>query len=163
MKFLTVKAPCKINLALDIRGLLPNGYHEMDMVMQTVGLCDTLTIGLRDEEGVVMTCSDESLPCDESNICVRCAKAFFAAIGQIPKARIHLEKKIPMMAGLGGGSADGAAVLVGAAAALIWYAAMSRRQFGGITGDLAGWFVQVCELLTVAAVVLLQKGMGVLG
>lgn len=111
MKFLTVKAPCKINLALDIRGLLPNGYHEMDMVMQTVGLCDTLAIGLRDEEGVVMTCSDESLPCDESNICVRCAKAFFAAIGQIPKARIHLEKKIPMMAGLGGGSADGAAVL----------------------------------------------------
>ena len=59
--------------------------------------------------------------------------------------------------------ADGAAVLVGAAAALIWYAAMSRRQFGGITGDLAGWFVQVCELLSVAAVVLLQKGMGVLG
>ena len=111
MKFLTVKAPCKINLALDIRGILPNGYHEMDMVMQTVGLCDTLTIGLREEEGVVMTCSDESLPCDESNICVRCAKAFFAAIGQIPKARIHLEKKIPMMAGLGGGSADGAAVL----------------------------------------------------
>ena len=79
--------------------------------MQTVGLCDTLTIGLREEEGIVMTCSDESLPCDESNICVRCAKAFFAAIGQIPKARIHLEKKIPMMAGLGGGSADGAAVL----------------------------------------------------
>ena len=49
MKFLTVKAPCKINLALDIRGLLLNGYHEMDMVMQTVGLYDTLTIGLRDE------------------------------------------------------------------------------------------------------------------
>ena len=111
MKLMTVKAPCKINLALDIRGLLPNGYHEMDMVMQTVGLCDTLTIGLREEEGIVMTCSDVSLPCDESNICVRCAKAFFEAIGQPPRARIHLEKKIPMMAGLGGGSADGAAVL----------------------------------------------------
>ena len=68
MKLMTVKAPCKINLALDIRGLLPNGYHEMDMVMQTVGLCDTLTIGLREEEGIVMTCSDVSLPCDESNI-----------------------------------------------------------------------------------------------
>ncbi len=111
MKLMTVNAPCKINLSLDIRGLLPNGYHEMDMVMQTVGLCDTLTVGLRDEEGVVMTCSDVSLPCDESNICVRCANAFFEAIGQPARARIHLEKRIPMMAGLGGGSADGAAVL----------------------------------------------------
>ena len=83
----------------------------MDMVMQTVGLCDTLTIGIRDEEGIVMTCSDESLACDESNICVRCAKAFYDHTKLLPQARIHLEKRIPMMAGLGGGSADGAAVL----------------------------------------------------
>jgi len=58
---------------------------------------------------------------------------------------------------------EGAAILVGAAAAMVWYVVMSRRQFGGITGDLAGWFVQICELLTLAAVVLLQKGMVVLG
>lgn len=113
MKILTIKAPCKINLSLDICGLLPNGYHEMDMVMQTVGLCDTLTIGIREEEGIVMTCSDESLACDESNICVRCAKAFYEYTKLPQQARIHLEKKIPMMAGLGGGSADGAAVLCG--------------------------------------------------
>ena len=95
MKLMTVKAPCKINLALDIRGLLPNGYHEMDMVMQTVGLCDTLTIGLREEEGIVMTCSDVSLPCDESNICVRCAKAFFEAIGQPPEHVSIWRRKSP--------------------------------------------------------------------
>lgn len=113
MKQLTIKAPCKINLSLDICGRLPNGYHQMDMVMQTVGLCDTITLTLSGVEGVSMTCSDEALACDDSNICVRCAKAFFEHVSLPPKVHIHLEKRIPMMAGLGGGSADGAAVLCG--------------------------------------------------
>ncbi len=114
MKTLTLTAPCKINLALDIVGLLPGGYHEMDMVMQSVSLADTLTLTL--EEGpsaITMSCDDETLPCDDSNICLRCAKAFFAATSLEQRLHIHLEKRVPMMAGLGGGSADGAAVLCG--------------------------------------------------
>ena len=113
MKNLTIKAPCKINLSLDICGLLPNGYHEMDMVMQSVSLCDTLTLSLAERQGITMKCSDESLACDDSNICVRCAKAFYDYTNIPPQVDIYLEKKIPMMAGLGGGSADGAAVLCG--------------------------------------------------
>jgi len=58
------------------------------------------------------------------------------------------------------GKWETAAAAVGAAVALLWYRMMSRHQFGGITGDLAGWFVQICELTALAAVVLLQKGMG---
>lgn len=111
MKRLTLDVPCKINLSLDICGLLPNGYHEMDMIMQTVGLCDRLTVELLDEKQIQMTCSDSSLPCGDSNLCVRCAKAFLE-YAQLPYGvKLHLEKRIPMMAGLGGGSADGAAVL----------------------------------------------------
>lgn len=113
MKQLTIKAPCKINLSLDICGRLPNGYHEMDMVMQTVGLCDTITLTVPEKTGISMTCSDQTLACDDSNICVRCAKVFFEQAKLPPKVHIHLEKYIPMMAGLGGGSADGAAVLCG--------------------------------------------------
>ncbi len=110
-KTLSLNAPCKINLALDIVGLLPNGYHEMDMVMQSIDLCDRLTLQVGEGEGITMTCSDESLPCDESNICVRCARAFLEATNLTKKVAIHLEKRVPMMAGLGGGSADGATVL----------------------------------------------------
>lgn len=121
MKKITVHAPCKINLSLDIVRRLENGYHEMDMVMQSVDLCDTLTLSLSDGNGTVhMTCDCESylppLACDESNIAVKCANSFFAHSG-CSLARqalsIHLAKRIPLMAGLGGGSADGAAVLYG--------------------------------------------------
>ncbi len=113
MKKLTINAPCKINLSLDICGLLPNGYHEMDMVMQSVSLCDAVTLTLAEREGITMSCSDKSLACDDSNICVRCAKAFYEYTKIPPQVDIYLKKRIPMMAGLGGGSADGAAVLCG--------------------------------------------------
>lgn len=111
-KSLCLAAPCKINLSLDICGRLPNGYHRMDMVMQTVDLCDRvrLTIG---EPGLRMSGSDPALACDESNLCLRCAKAFYDDTKIPPQADIYLEKHIPMQAGLGGGSADGAAVLCG--------------------------------------------------
>ncbi len=112
-KTLTIDAPCKINLALDIVGLLPNGYHEMDMVMESIGLCDRITLTVEDGDEINMLCDDGTLACDGSNICVRCAKAFLEATGLKKNVLIDLKKHIPMMAGLGGGSADGAAVLCG--------------------------------------------------
>ena len=119
MQSITVHSPCKINLSLDIVRRLPNGYHEMDMVMQTVDLCDTLTVSLHSGSDIQMTCAGpdgKTLPlaCDDSNIAVRCTRAFFERCGfsVLPySVVIHLVKRIPMMAGLGGGSADGAAVL----------------------------------------------------
>ena len=119
MQLITVHSPCKINLSLDIVRRLPNGYHEMDMVMQTVDLCDTLTVSLHSGSDIQMTCTGPDskplpLACDDSNIAVRCTRAFFEHYGfsALPcSVVIHLVKRIPMMAGLGGGSADGAAVL----------------------------------------------------
>lgn len=119
MKQITIDAPCKINLSLDIVRRLENSYHEMDMVMQSVSLYDTLTLSLQEGSGQIrMTCSLENknafLACDDSNIVIRCTKAFLNANDLRLSGQdliIHLIKRIPMMAGLGGGSADGAAVL----------------------------------------------------
>ena len=107
MQSITVHSPCKINLSLDIVRRLPNGYHEMDMVMQTVDLCDTLTVSLHSGSDIQMTCAGpdgKTLPlaCDDSNIAVRCTRAFFERCGfsALPySVVIHLVKRIPMMAG----------------------------------------------------------------
>ncbi len=108
------KAYAKINLSLDVLGLLPNGYHEMCMLMQSVSLCDDVFISLNDS-GIVRCESDAAfLPSDEGNIAVRAAKKFFAEAGMVSAgADIRLVKRIPVCAGLGGGSSDGAAVLRG--------------------------------------------------
>lgn len=122
MNRIQIDAPSKVNLSLDIVGKLPNGYHEMDMVMQTVSLCDTIFLQLQSGSGQIqMSCRFEpdngnALSCGEDNIAVRCARAFFresCCSLQRHDLSIQLVKRIPMMAGLGGGSADGAAVLSG--------------------------------------------------
>lgn len=143
MKRITLDAPCKINLSLDIVGRLENGYHQMDMVMQTVSLYDTLTLSLLPSEQadeIRMTCTLENAPeqtlaCDESNIAVRCARAFFRESGAVLNGQslsIHLTKRIPMMAGLGGGSADGAAVLAGLNALLETGLSLERLEQIGL-------------------------------
>ncbi len=105
-------APAKINLFLDIIGRLDNGYHSLFMVMQSVSLGDTVTVEESCENGIFLTCSEKSLPTDEKNIAYKAAKKFFEAVGKEPSVKIHIEKKIPFAAGLAGGSADAAAVLV---------------------------------------------------
>lgn len=109
---LTVDAPAKINLFLEILGRRVDGYHEIDTVMQTVGLCDRLTVSYDPgKEGISLVCSKKHIPADEGNIAYRCAAHFLKKTGQKGEVHIHLEKRIPVAAGLGGGSADGAAVL----------------------------------------------------
>lgn len=109
----TVEAAAKINLSLAILGRLPNGYHELAMVMQSVSLYDTVTVETLPKGGRrVLTCDAKGVPCDERNIAWRAADAFFAAAGLPPlPLAIRIQKRIPSKAGLGGGSADGAAVL----------------------------------------------------
>jgi len=111
-KTLTLKAPAKLNLFLDILGLLPDGFHSLFMLMQTVSLCDDVTITLCNS-GIKLTCSIQDLPIDSRNIAYRAAQAFFAEAEIKGGAEIHIEKRIPFEAGLGGGSADAAAVLLG--------------------------------------------------
>ena len=110
---LTVSAPAKINLFLDIIGKLDNGYHSLFMVMQSVGLSDEVSVELCEESGIFLTCSDSRLPTDEKNIAYKAAKKFCEVAGVEPNFKIHIEKKIPFAAGLAGGSADAAAVIVG--------------------------------------------------
>lgn len=110
---LTVNAPAKINLFLDIIGRLDNGYHSLFMIMQSVGLSDTVTVAKSEKSGIFLTCSDERLPSDESNIAYKAAAAFFKKTGISPNVEIGIEKRIPFAAGLAGGSADAAAVIVG--------------------------------------------------
>lgn len=103
-------APAKVNLALDILGRRPDGYHEMRMVMQTVSLCDAVTLE-QAGEGFALFAQGLVLP-QGKTLEQRAAEAFFAAIGRpLPSLRVTLEKNTPAYAGLGGGSADVAALL----------------------------------------------------
>lgn len=108
-----VKAYAKINLMLDILSTLPNGYHDLFMIMQSVGLYDTVTVTETDSDKIEVSCNIKDIPCDERNTVYKAAAAFFDKTGASAKGiEINLEKKIPHAAGLAGGSADGAAVIV---------------------------------------------------
>ena len=112
MKELKIKAYAKINLFLEICGRRENGYHEIDTVMQTVGLYDRVTVSYDPaRQGITLSCNKKHIPTDESNIAYKCAALFLKETGKQGAVHIHIDKKIPVAAGLGGGSADGAAVL----------------------------------------------------
>ncbi len=110
----SVKAAAKINLMLDIIERLPNGYHSLWMVMQSVSLYDTVAIERTGTGKIVLSCSDSRLPADETNLAFKAARAFFEATGIVNDGvAISIEKHIPFAAGLAGGSADAAATLIG--------------------------------------------------
>lgn len=114
MNEIEVKAYAKLNLSLDVLGRLPGGYHEMKMVMQSASLCDDIRITLLPGEESRARTNFGFLPKDDRNIAVKAANAFFTAAGiHDMGAEIHLQKRIPVGAGLGGGSTDAAAVLRG--------------------------------------------------
>ncbi len=109
---LVIRTPAKINLSLDITGKLPNGYHTMRSVFQTVGIYDTLTLRKNAPElPLTLTCNASDVPCDEHNLIWKAAMKLLGA--QPQGLAIHLEKNIPAQAGMGGGSSDCAAALVG--------------------------------------------------
>ena len=108
---LTKQSPCKVNLLLNILGKRPDGFHELETVMHPVKLCDELTFE-RTNGGIQMTCSEPALPADSSNLAYRAAAGFLARSGIPAGVRMHLEKRIPMAAGLGGGSGNAATTLL---------------------------------------------------
>ena len=114
MSPLTLQAPAKINLTLDILGTRPDGYHEMDMVMQSVSLCDEITLDLGSPGGIRAESGLRFLPNDKGNLAVAAAVAFRKATGQTwEDLHIGIRKHIPVCAGTAGGSSDAAAVLRG--------------------------------------------------
>ena len=107
-----IKAYAKINLGLDVVRRLENGYHEVKMVMQTVGIYDVLTFE-KAAEGIAITTDSGELPTDENNLIYKAARLMKERFGIAEGVRIHLQKNIPIAAGMAGGSTDAAATLKG--------------------------------------------------
>ncbi len=108
-----VKAYAKINLMLDIVAARTDGYHDLFMIMQSIGIYDTVTVTQTKSKKITISCTEKGIPLDETNIAFKAADAFFKA-AKIKNNGINIDivKRIPHAAGLAGGSADGAGVLV---------------------------------------------------
>lgn len=115
---LTLPAFAKINLSLRVLGQRADGYHDLDTVFQTVSLHDKIKISATDNSEITLSCDDRRLTIDDTNLVIRAAENLRARFGAEKGARIRLEKRIPVQAGLGGGSADAAVTLL--ALAHLW-------------------------------------------
>ncbi|MBO5366736.1 MAG: 4-(cytidine 5'-diphospho)-2-C-methyl-D-erythritol kinase, partial [Peptococcaceae bacterium] len=111
-KTITRKAYAKINLGLDVVRRLPNGYHEVRMIMQNVGIYDVLTFAKADE-GITLQVDHQELPADGNNLIWKAAKLLLDTAGIQGGVCITLEKHIPIAAGMAGGSTDAAAAFLG--------------------------------------------------
>lgn len=134
----TLQAPAKINLFLEILGNRPDGFHELVMVLQSIALADEITVRANGTDEIRLSCFNTDLPNDASNLAYRAAQLmvnnFPQAHGQYGGVDIALTKNIPMAAGLAGGSADGAAVLVGID--LLWKLGLTRPELEQLAAQL---------------------------
>ncbi len=110
---ITKKAYAKVNLGLDVIRRREDGYHEVRMIMQTVDICDVLTFTRQERPGIVVTTDKEELPGDESNLIYKAARLVTETCSVREGIKIELQKRIPMAAGMAGGSTDAAAVFHG--------------------------------------------------
>jgi 4-diphosphocytidyl-2-C-methyl-D-erythritol kinase len=115
-------SPCKVNLLLNILGRRPDGFHELETIIHPVKVYDRLAFA-RQGHGIQLTCSHSLLPTDSQNLVYRAAAMFIERTGIKDGLRIHLEKVIPLAAGLGGGSGNAATTLLGL-----------NELFGGLLG-----------------------------
>ncbi len=134
----TLTAPAKINLYLEILGDRADGFHELLMVMQSIALADEITLRANGRDTIQLHCSDSQLPTDQGNLAYRAAalmmQTFPDAHARYGGVDITVTKKIPMAAGLGGGSADAAAVLVGMD--LLWQLGLTRPEIESLAAQL---------------------------
>ena len=135
MAELLVSAPAKINLHLEVLGLRPDGFHELAMLMQTLDLADQLSLRPTADGSIRLSSNRSDLPSDGSNLIVKAAELLRARVG-LPElgVAIELDKRIPIGAGLAGGSSDGAAALVGLNA--LWGCGFSREQLRSMAAEL---------------------------
>ncbi len=129
---LHAEAPAKINRELRVGALRPDGYHEVFSRIVSIDLADRLEVEPAEE--LQFSCAGAKLPADDSNLVLRSAKALAQHLGIAPRARIQLEKRIPVGAGLGGGSADAAVTLL--LLARLWEFSCSLEELSGIAAGL---------------------------
>lgn len=109
-----VNAPAKVNLAVDVMGRRPDGYHTVSLVLQAISIYDVITLTTNDSGAITVTCDKPNVPCDKTNIVYKAAERFFHKTGiECEGINLDIKKVIPSQAGLGGGSSDGAAVVMG--------------------------------------------------
>ena len=113
MQLVIIKAMAKVNLGLDVLRRRENGYHDVKMVMQTVNLYDTLILEKREDTQILITSNVGELPLTEDNLIYKAAKLLFDTVGVEKGVQIHLDKQIPIAAGMAGGSTDAASTLLG--------------------------------------------------
>ncbi|GAB7387222.1 4-(cytidine 5'-diphospho)-2-C-methyl-D-erythritol kinase [Bacillaceae bacterium] len=137
----SVKAPAKINLTLDVLGKRTDGYHEVEMVVTTIDLADRLELTLREDGRITLDCSASYVPTDERNHAYQAAKKMQEHFGVSAGVHIKLEKAIPVAAGLAGGSSDAAAVIKGLNR--LWRLGLSTAEMAEI-GAMIGSDVPFC-------------------
>ncbi len=130
MDGLTILAPAKINLCLSVLGRRPDGYHDVEMLMQMVGLYDEVRVRLAQPGFVSVTCDAHAVPSGEKNIAWKAAAAMLKRSRAEAGLEITIKKNIPVAAGLGGGSSNAAAVL--AAANQLLRTGLDREELAGI-------------------------------
>jgi len=141
---ITLQAPGKLNLTLDVLGRRPDGYHNMRMVMQSVNLSDTVSLTRQPGEGIELRTNVGFLPTDRRNLAVSAALAFQRHTNaQLGRLSIRIEKRLPVCAGMAGGSSDAAAVLKGLRALL--GLELSEEELARI-GESVGSDVPYCVL-----------------
>jgi 4-diphosphocytidyl-2-C-methyl-D-erythritol kinase len=113
MDRMTLKARAKVNIGLDITGVLDNGYHLVDMIMQTLQMHDEVTIRKKRERGIEIRSNLRYLPVNENNIVYQAAKMMVDEFQIQDGLRFDIKKEIPVAAGMAGGSADAASALIG--------------------------------------------------
>ncbi|MDD2852315.1 MAG: 4-(cytidine 5'-diphospho)-2-C-methyl-D-erythritol kinase [Desulfuromonadaceae bacterium] len=113
MNALTLYAPAKINYVLDVIRKRPDGYHDLRMIMQRINLCDEISLSVTEGENISVACSDAGVPDGPENIAWRAARMLLDHVNLQSGVNIRITKRIPVAAGLGGGSSDAASVLLG--------------------------------------------------
>ena len=132
METVTLPAFAKINLTLRVAGKRADCFHELFTIFQSISLCDRLTFSPGDK--LELTCSDPEIPCDERNLVIKAANAIRERAGVDCGARIELEKNIPSPGGLGGGSSDAAAALIGLTR--LWELDLTEDELAEIAASL---------------------------
>ncbi|MBU0572898.1 MAG: 4-(cytidine 5'-diphospho)-2-C-methyl-D-erythritol kinase [Candidatus Margulisiibacteriota bacterium] len=130
---LSLKTAAKLNLSLQVVGKRPDGYHEIDSVMQSISLYDLVKLE-ESKKGIIISSNMLGLPTDRKNTAYRAAEVFFERVGIDSGAKIFIEKHIPIAAGLAGGSADAAAVLIGLN--MLFSAGLSESDIARLAADV---------------------------
>lgn len=132
--YLTCAAPAKINLTLAVLGRRPDGFHEIESWVMPVDLCDCLRLAISETASLQVQGNAGDVPADERNLAWTAMTKLAEAAGREPNVRIELDKRIPVGGGLGGGSSDAAAALIGLN--MLWELGWPRQRLADIAADV---------------------------